>query len=120
MLPYEKVFLLSLLITELLELPTVLLSYTLFIKKNINANVIITILFCSLLTIPYLWFVFPSIINTNYFILVGEVIVILVETVIYFFYLKINFLKAMIISLIANTFSYYIGIELIKYILVKS
>lgn len=110
-------FLLSLLVTELLEFPVVLLFYTLIIKKKPNFQVIFTALLTSVLTIPYIWFVLPDLITFGNYILIGEIIVIIVEAIIYYVYLRIPISKSLILSLIANAISYFIGLQIISLIM---
>jgi hypothetical protein len=63
----------------------------------------------NVLTLPYLWFVFPFFIPSECYILIGEILVFLIESILLFKLLKIDFKHAIIISLIANIISYFVG-----------
>jgi len=64
----------------------------------------------SALTLPYLWFVLPAIIsNRGVYMIGGELLVILVETIIYNQLFKLKLSEALVVSLVANTASILLG-----------
>ena len=112
---YEIKFLYSLFVTLFIEIPIVIV----FIKRiykysEIDISKIIFVGFiASVLTLPYLWFIFPLYIsNGNLFIVIGELLVIVAESLIYNQLLGIKFSKSFLISLIANVASALIGVLL--------
>jgi hypothetical protein len=109
---YEQKFLLSLFLTLVAEVP-VLFLFVKYIYKytNIKTPIILFVgVLASALTLPYLWFILPAFVfDRTLYILLGETIVILVETFIYFKLLKLNLRNAFICSLIANLVSIILG-----------
>lgn len=104
---YEKLFLKSLLITLVIEVPIVFLLVKYLFKKKINFNLIFIASIASILTLPYLWFILPAfILNKVIYIIFGEILVLLVEFVIYYFLLKLKLKQAFFIALIANLVSF--------------
>ena len=111
---YEYEFLLALVLTVIIE------TIVLFIivrklfkinKKKISNSILIFLgIFCSFSTLPYLWYILPFFIKDYfYFVLIGEIFVILIESLIYYFVLKLNYKRSFIISLICNLASFLIG-----------
>ncbi|MEL4304863.1 hypothetical protein [Methanococcoides sp. LMO-2] len=114
---YEYHFLIALLVTVMMEL-TILFATVRYLFK-INRNLIpdslllFTGTFCSFSTLPYLWFVLPMFIRTySHLVAIGEVSVVLVEAVIYYFVLKVRMDKALFFSFICNIASFLAGIYL--------
>lgn len=67
----------------------------------------------SFSTIPYLWFLWPSMYQGQNYILYGEIIVVLIETIILKNILRLRIGQAFILSLFCNLASYELG----KYLL---
>jgi hypothetical protein len=89
---YETKFLISLLLTLAIEIP-ILLIFMKFIfraRKINNFNIIIAGLLASALTLPYLWFVFPSFVNASYYFILGEIGVTIIEAMVYCFILRLD------------------------------
>jgi len=109
---YETKFLISLLATIILELPIIFIFIRHIFKiKNLSiGNIIFSGILASVLTLPYLWFVLPPFIKSNYYILFGELIVILVESLVYNKMFKLRIEKSFVLSLTANLFSYIVGL----------
>jgi hypothetical protein len=108
---YETRFLISLLVTLIIEVPILLFILKFLYKNRKSLQKIISVgLVASTLTLPYLWFVFPPYILSNYYIYVGEFLVILFESLIYMQFLELKFSKAFLISLICNVVSFLIGV----------
>jgi hypothetical protein len=106
---YEQLFLYSLFITELIEIPLIfsIIKYGYKIK---NTKTIFVSLLASLLTLPYFWFILPAYItDRTTYLIIGETIIIIIEAIIYWYLLKISFKQALIISIIANTASASLG-----------
>jgi hypothetical protein len=113
---FETKFLISLLLTLIVEIPILLILVKYFLKDKRNSviHIIIVGLLASALTLPYLWFVLPPFINVNYYIYIGEILVFLIESLVYYKFLNIRFNKALIISFIANLVSFVLGIIILK------
>jgi len=101
-----------LLITVLIEsLILLFIIRFLFKNKKLSLKKIFSFgILASALTLPYLWFVLPSYIALNYYIFVGELVVIVIEAVIYNNFLGLNLKKAVIASFICNVFSFAAGL----------
>jgi len=67
----------------------------------------------SCLTLPYLWFIAPVILEGVYAIIVGEIVVFLVEAGIYVLVLQISIRRALLVSFIANLVSLVVGLVLL-------
>ena len=109
---YEQNFLLALLLTLIVEVPIVfiLINYFYKYKKETSDTIFVGIL-ASTLTLPYLWFVLPSfILNRGIYEVLGEILVILTEALIYCKLLKLKPVDALFVSLIANIASIALGL----------
>lgn len=112
---YGFYFLLSLLLTLVVEIPVLFLAVKYLLKIKIQAKKILRWgIFINLFSLPYLWFVFPLFISSNNYILIGEILVGLIESVILLTALKINFKNAFILALAANLASYLAGIIVLR------
>ncbi|MFH0906271.1 MAG: hypothetical protein V1824_02955 [archaeon] len=108
---YETSFLISLLINLIIEIPLVYLIIKFIYKEKLDfKKIIIVTLLASITTLPYLWFVFPSYINSTYYLIIGEIIVFIIEAIIYKLLLDLKLIKAIILSLVANLFSFLLGL----------
>jgi hypothetical protein len=117
MYEYEKLFLFSLLLTLIVEIPVAVLLVKYFFKdKEIKiSKIIFTGFLASTLTLPYFWFVLPAyVFNRSLYIVIGEVLIILIETIIYKQVLGLKLSKAFVVSLIANISSILLGLMIIK------
>lgn len=82
-------------------------------KRKISlTDIVFTGIFASWSTIPYLWFVWPKIVGADY-VLSGEILVTLIETIIIKKILKITIGQALVLSILCNLVSYSLG----KYIM---
>ena len=107
---YETLFLLSLTLTLVIEIVVLLVLSKYLIKKIKFKKIIIAGLIASILTLPYLWFVLPAYLSSLKYIIIGELLVVLIETLIYWNLLNIKFNKALLISFICNLISFLIGL----------
>ena len=112
---YEYKFLISLAFTLFVEIIFLFILIKFFFVKDTkrisNFLLLFTGFLCSFATLPYLWFIMPFLIRTRIpYILFGEFFVILIESFIIFFLLRINYKKALIISLICNLASFLLGL----------
>ena len=112
---YEIKFLLALFLTILIEI--IILSMLIRkilrmdTKKISNSRLIFTGMICSFATLPYLWFVLPSFLESKIlFILFGELFVIIIEAILLFFILRVGVTKSFLISLCCNLISFLIGL----------
>ncbi len=87
-------------------------NYSFFRLNEIDVQrIIFAWFFTSFSTLPYLWFVFPSIFWYGYLLhIFWELIVIFIESIILKFVFDLSFSKSFIISLIVNLASYFVWI----------
>ncbi len=109
---FETKFLISLFITLIIEVPILLFLIKFFYKiKKIPLKKIISVgIISSALTLPYLWFVFPPYILSNYYIYIGEILILCIEAYIYNQFLELKISKSFLISFICNIISFVIGL----------
>ena len=108
---YEELFLRSLVLTLLVEVPIVFVLSK-YVYKLINKwNVVFVAVLASALTLPYFWFVLPAYISERtLYIIVGESVIILIEAFIFHRLLKLKIGQALLVSLIANLASILVGL----------
>ena len=116
---YEYGFLISLAFTLFIEIITLYVLIKCFCKdegaKISNRLLFFTGFLSSFATLPYLWFIIPLFIQTRIqYILFGESFVILLESFIIFFMLRVNLKKSFFISLICNILSFLMGLILLN------
>ncbi len=105
----EVKFLIALFITLIIETAVVvLLAKFLFRLKDLRNTAFIAII-ASVLTLPYLWFVLPPFLPAENYLLFGEIFVIITEALIYFLFTKLSWKQSVVVSLIANIVSFYLG-----------
>ena len=110
---YEFNFLKALLLTISIETAVLFFLFKVFYKtlKQSNWILLLTGILATFATLPYLWFILPLFIHAKlWYIIVSEVSAIVIESVIILGLLKINYSKAMLISLICNSSSYLVGL----------
>lgn len=108
---YEQSFLNSLFITLLIEVPIVFFLVYYLYKKREKFSIILSGIITSSLTLPYFWFIFPAYIsNRSIYIIIGESAIIVIEAFLYHRLLKLKFLQALLVSLIANIASMSVGL----------
>lgn len=111
---YTYSFILYLIVTLFTESVTVflLLRFSFGVKKQLlsGKEILSATVFANLLTLPYVWFVFPYLI-INFFtaIWISEILVFIVEAIFYKIYLRLSYRNALLVSLIANVVSFGIG-----------
>lgn len=108
---YEQSFLDSLFITLLIEVPIVFFLVHYLYKKIEKWNIVFVGIIASTLTLPYFWFILPMYISDRtFYILIGELIIILIETFIYYRLFKLKFIQALFVSFVANLASVLVGL----------
>ena len=109
---YEWRFLVALLLTWLIEIPIlfILTRYVLKVPQVSVWRILGCGLLASALTLPYLWFLLPSILTTASGIYLGEVLVFLVEALLYRWLLGLSYPKALLLSFTANAISFLLGL----------
>lgn len=117
--PHDEIlnFLKALLLTIGIETLLLFLLFKTFYRnlKIKNIPLLLTGITASLITLPYVWFVFPVFIHYRIsYITVSECFAILAETFLIAKFLKIEYKKAFLASLICNVISFSIGL-LINY-----
>jgi hypothetical protein len=111
MLNYVHHFLIALLFTVSIE--TVLILF--FLKKIYKQLEIPTTkitsagIFANICTIPYVWFVFPFVLNQPLALISSELFAFVIEAVFYKIFLKLPFKQAFFISFVANLASFVLG-----------
>lgn len=112
---YREYFFLYLLLTLAIEIPFLFATTKYLLKIKLPAGEIFYWgVFANLFSYPYLWFVFPLFIRFNRRIYFEELLVAAIEAIVLSKGLKINFKKALILSLVANAASYFIGLIILK------
>lgn len=112
---YGLYFLLSLLLTLIVEIPILFLTAKYLLKIKIkDKEILYWGVFVNLFSLPYLWFIFPLFLSPPNYILIGEILVVMIELVILLKVLKINFKNAFILSLLTNLLSYIVGIMVLR------
>ncbi len=117
---FERRFLVALLLSIAVELPLLIgLLRTLYPRdyQELRLRDIIAVgILSSSCTLPYLWFVFPSFLHADQYLLEGELIVILLEAVIFSVLLKLGPIRGGILSVLCNLASFFVGSLLKLYI----
>ena len=112
---YETRFLLALVTTWIIEI-LVLVALIRFVFRDTTLP-LIKIAFigalCTALTLPYLWFVLPPFVDAAYFPLIGEVLVVIVETVLLNRLLGLDLKRAGVCSFVMNAVSFLLGLVLL-------
>jgi hypothetical protein len=107
---YETKFLVSLILTLLIETLILLAILKIIAPKIKNIRIILSSILATSLTLPYLWFIFPKYLTYPTYIIIGEIFVFLIEAIIYWRTLPITLKKALFISFIANFLSLVFGL----------
>jgi hypothetical protein len=70
--------------------------------------------FASFATLPYLWFVIPVFVKQpTFYVVISELFAILIESIILFGFLKVNYHKCLILSAVCNIVSFSTGLIII-------
>jgi len=110
---YEQKFLLSLLLTLVVEISTILVLLRFFYKEKLikTSKIILAGFISSALTLPYFWFILPFYVsNRGLYIVLGESLIIFIEMFLYNQLLNLSLKKAFIISFAANILSILISL----------
>jgi len=113
---YEYKFLISLSLTLAIEVPVLFLLARLLLKisssKVSGALLLFAGLIASFSTLPYLWFIFPTLFNNirSWYIVSAELFAFMTESIIYYFILRISLKKATLLSLFCNLTSFLLGV----------
>jgi hypothetical protein len=108
---YETQFLFALFLTWLVEVPLLWFSVRTVLKLNDVpvTQIIFTGILANALSLPYLWFVLPPYVGATYYILIGELFVIAVESVILNQILRIRPSLSIALSAVINAASFVVG-----------
>ena len=107
---YETLFLQSLVFTWIVEIPLLFVAVRYILKSNKSVwDIIMTGILMTALTLPYLWFVMPPFLDMSWYPLNGEIIVILVESAVIWYLLRIKLLYSVVLSAFVNAVSYLLG-----------
>jgi hypothetical protein len=112
---YETRFLLALVTTCVIEIPVlVALVRYLFREKSLPlSGILFTGIFCTALTLPYLWFVLPPFVDAAYYPLIGEALVVVVETIVINLVLGLDMKRSAVCSFVINAMSFLLGLVLL-------
>ena len=111
---YEIIFTKALAATLLIEVPIVYV-FIIYIFKTLpdkKLKIIFVSILASTLTLPYVWFILPQFIHSSNYTYYAEFIVLIVEAIIYWVLLDLDILKSLIVSAVANTTSFLLGLWL--------
>jgi hypothetical protein len=114
---YEISFLKSLGLTIFLETVVLwLLTRNSVREKTVSLFVVInTGFFASFATLPYLWFLLPLVLQQRiWYAIVAESLAVVFESFIFYGFLKVNFYKCLLFSLICNMSSFLTGLLIMK------
>jgi len=118
---FHQKFLWGLIITISLETLVLFFMIRLCIKKGrqelSNQILLFTGIFCSFATLPYLWFVLPYYLRQRsyyLFIIVGEISVTLIESVIIYYVLRLDYKRSLLISVLCNAVSVAFGLIFLR------
>ncbi|OGJ21708.1 hypothetical protein A3K73_03120 [Candidatus Pacearchaeota archaeon RBG_13_36_9] len=112
---YDVSFLKSLVLTVIIETLVLILIvrkfYKISSKKIPTKYLIFAGIFCSFSTISYLWYFLPSLISDwTIYVIVGELLVFLIESVVLSFILKLSIKRSLLASFVCNFASFFIGL----------
>jgi ABC-type glycerol-3-phosphate transport system permease component len=115
---YETQFLIALAFTSLIEVPLVyvLVRFVFKLRKIKVRKILLVALMASVLTLPYVWFVIPNYVDARNSLLVSEIVIVLIEALIFNQLLGIKIGKSFVISLFANVISFFCGLQIVKLI----
>ena len=125
MLTYVHNFISSLVFSAIVESITVVILFQLLrlskVASRLNLTstsnqtsrlkLVIVASIGTMFTIPYVWFVFPTLLwdKANYIVIVGESFAVIVEALFYRYFARLDWKYAFIFSLLANIASYALG-----------
>lgn len=108
---YETLFLQSLVFTWIVEIPLLYIAVRYILKSERKpVEILATGLLMTALTLPYLWFVMPPFLDMSWYPLNGEIVVVLAESAIIWYMLRIRPVYSIIISASVNAASYILGL----------
>lgn len=116
---YETRFLWALVVTTVMEVPVVLLFVKgIFREKKVTwKRLVLFALLASALTLPYLWFVLGPYVDRRLYVYYGEFLVFVAEGILFWVGLDLKWYKAFIISLVANVWSWLVGVEVLRWVI---
>ena len=112
---YEYEFLIILCVTLCIEIPVLFLLVRRFLKIN-NTRIPNTLLFftgliANLSTLPYVWFIVPTLLKSNLILAIISAIMFafIFGSITYYFVLRVSIKKAMALSFICNLILFLMG-----------
>jgi len=103
-------FFLALLLTYCIEIPLMIIIIRHFFQDKISIFRIIFVGICTTgITLPYLWFILPEYLDGIMYLIIGEMLVFLTETLIMNQFLPLNIKRTLICSFITNAASLFLG-----------
>jgi hypothetical protein len=115
---YEYLFLFSLFLTIAIETSVLFLLVRFYFKiDDLNNSLLLFAgIFSSFSTLPYLWFLLPQFIDSyQNLALIGEISVFLIESVVYYFVLKVTIQRALVLSFTCNLVSFFVGLAITSF-----
>ena len=110
-LSLERLFLIAFTITQCVEVPVaVCMTRWVFRMQGMSLmRVALVVFFASALTRPCLWFLLPVLLSPQWYSVIGECVVILMEAFVYRAFLYRDARKSFLLSLTANVLSILAG-----------
>ncbi len=107
---FETEFFLALLLTFFIEIPLMVIIIRYFFQEKISVFRIIFVGICMTgLTLPYLWYILPEYLGGATYLIIGEMLVFLSETLIMNQFLPLNIKRSLICSCIVNAASLFLS-----------
>jgi len=110
--PYLTSFFQAWSFTIVVETIIILGIFKAFLKRLVETKYLILVgIFANALTLPYVWFIFPSVFIGQYWfsLVFSEFFALLTEAIFYKVFLKITIKQALLVSFIANFSSFVLG-----------
>ena len=116
----EQLFLAALALTIVMETAVLAAAWRLgWIRASPKpkvAEILLAGALPSALTLPYLWFVVPAIVEPRLYVFVGEALVIAAEAPLLALLLRAKLLDAMLLSFACNVVSFFVGGWLFQFV----
>lgn len=111
---YGLLFLKSMLITQVVEVPIAWYLLSLFIRRSgvssSSFRIVAATIIGNLATLPWLWFVYPEFMTYNYSVLLGEISAVGFEALLYHLIVGTGYKSSLLVSFAANAASVLIGL----------
>lgn len=116
-------FIITILSILIIELPILFIIGKFILKNEYGSdNIIFSGAIATAMSIPYIWYICPLFFNTSsaYYLYVSQSVGILIEALVLNNSLRMNFSKALIISIVINVASFLVAPQVKIFILGKN